>query len=300
MNQRITMMLTGVVIAALFVFTQLVFTVREGEVAVVTMLGKPVRSIESAGLYRRWPWPVQEIHRFDNRIRMLEGSFEETLTRDGKNVMVQIYAGWNIDDPLLFLERVGNSQQAGQNLDALLRTHKNAAIGRYRFAELINVDTNATKLADIERYLVESVETDAAKRYGIDVHLVGIRRLGLPETITQAVFDRMRAERQELADRYRSEGEGESIRIRSRADSERDQLLAAAEAEARTLRAEGDAAAAEHYQVFERDPDLAVFLRKLDTMKDMLNEKATLVLSSESEPFDLLKSGPAEPSGVAP
>jgi membrane protease subunit HflC len=294
MKNRFTMLLFGLIVVALFVFTQILFTVREGDVVVVTSLGKPVRSITGAGLYRRWPWPIHQIHRFDNRIRILESSFEETLTRDGKNVMVQMYVGWNIADPVHFLERVGNSQQAGHHLDGLLRTYKNAALGRYRFSELVNVDAGALKLEAIETGLLAAVKDEARERYGVDIHVVGIRRIGLPEAITQSVFDRMRAERQELADRYRSEGEGEAIRIRARADSERDQLLATAEAKARVLRAEGDAAAAEFYQVFERDPDLAIFLRKLDTMKEMLNAKATLILSSDSEPFDLLKLGPVK------
>lgn len=292
MRSRFTLLVFGFLVVAVFLLTQMVFTVREGEVVVVTSLGKPIRAIDDAGLYRRWPWPVHDIHRFDNRIRMLEGTFEEGLTRDGKNVLLQIYTGWNISDPMLFLERVGSTQQAGSNLDGLLRSHKNAMIGQYRFSELINVDPAELKLEDIEQKLLAAVQPEAGERYGVAVHIVGIRRIGLPEAITQSVFDRMRAERQEIADRYRSEGEGESIRIRARADSERDQMLATAEAQARSLRAEGDAAAAEFYQVFERDPDLAIFLRKLDTMKEMLNSKATLVLSSESEPFDLLKTGP--------
>ena len=292
MKTRLTMLLLAVVIMILFVFTQVLFTVREGEVVVVTKLGKPVKSINEAGLYRRWPWPIHDTHRFDNRIRILEGTFEEALTRDGKNVLLQIYAGWNIDNPILFLERVGNSAQAETNLDGLLRTHKNAAMGAYRFSELINVDANELKLEEIENRLLTAAQGEAKSRYGVAVHVVGIRRIGLPEAITQSVFERMRAERQELADRYRSQGEGEAIRIRARADSERDQLLAAAEAQARILRAEGDAAAAEQSRVFETNPDLAIFLRKLDTMKEMLNAKATLVLSSESEPFDLLQHGP--------
>jgi membrane protease subunit HflC len=292
MKPRISLLLLGLLIAALFVFTQLLFTVRQGEVVVVTALGKPVRALDQAGLYHRWPWPVHAVHRFDNRIRLVEGPFEESLTRDGKNVLLQVYAGWNIADPIRFLERVGQTDRAGQNLDGLLRTHKNATLGRYRFAELINTDATQVRLAEFEERLVDAVRPDALDRYGITVTTVGIRRLGLPESITQSVFDRMRAERLERADRYRAEGEGESIRIRARADSERDQLLADAEAQARALLAEGDAAAAEFYRAFETDPDLALFLRKLEAMKTMLGTKSTLVLSSETEPFDLLKTGP--------
>jgi membrane protease subunit HflC len=292
MKSRLSMIASALAIVAMIALTQFFFTVREGEIAVVTKLGRPVQAIQEAGLYRRLPWPFNEIHRFDNRIRTLEGSFEEALTRDGKNVLIQVYAGWSISDPLLFLERMGSTQQAALNLDGLIRSYKNAILGQYRFSELINTEPSALRLDAIETSLLESVTPEAASRYGVQVHLVGIRRLGLPEAITQSVFDRMRAERQELADRYRSEGEGEAIRIRARADSERDQLLATAEAQARKLRAEGDAAAAESYKIFAQDPDLAIFLRKLDTMEQMLNARSTLILSSESAPFDLLKQGP--------
>jgi membrane protease subunit HflC len=288
MKRRAIMILCGLVAAALFVLLQMLFTVRQGEVAVVTSFGKPVRALAEAGLYRRWPWPVQRIYRYDNRTRTLEGSFEEALTQDGKNVLVELYAGWRIDDPVRFLERVGTVEQAEAGLDGLLRTYKNATLGQVRFASLVNTDAGQLKLDAIESDVLAAVKPQALDRYGIDVRFVGIRRLGLPESITASVFDRMRAERQELADRYRSEGEGEAIKIRAQADSERDQILAKAEAEAKRIRAEGDAAAADYYKVFEKDPELAMFLRKLEVLEETLKEKSTVVLSADTEPFDLL------------
>jgi membrane protease subunit HflC len=253
-----------------------------------------VRALSEAGLYRRWPWPVQRLYRYDQRIHIHEGSFEEALTRDGKNVLLSAYAGWQVREPFRFLERVGTMAQAENSLDGLLRTHKNSTLGQYRFASLINTDPAALQLEEMERKMFAAVQPEALERYGIELHFIGIRRIGLPEAITQSVFDRMRAERQELADRYRSEGEGESIRIRAQADSERDKLLAAAESEAKRTRAEGDAAAAEYYQVFEKNPQLAMFLRKLEVLEVTLKEKATVVLSTDTEPFDLLKQGKDE------
>ena len=248
-----TPLLVGLTIAALFAALQVIFIVREGEVAVVTRLGKPERAITEAGLYTRWPWPVQRVHRFDARIRALQGSYEETLTGDGKN-------------------------------------------GEVAFAQLVNIDPAALRHDQIEQRVAEAVRPEAEKRYGIEVLFVGLRKLGLPEAITQSVFERMRAEREELAERYRSEGEGEAVRIRAQADSERDQVLARADAEARRLRAEGEAEAAAHYQVFSEEPGLALFLRKLDALRETLGEKSTVVLSADTEPFDLLL--PETPAGA--
>ncbi len=291
MKRNWSMITLGLLIAALFVLLQVLFIVRQGEVAVVTMLGKPVRAIEAPGLYKRWPWPIQRVYTFDNRTQTVEGSFEEALTQDGKNVLVGIYAGWRIAEPLKFLERVGTRQQAESSIDGLLRTYKNSILGQYKFSNLINVDAKELKLTDIESALLAAAAPEALSRYGITLQFAGIRRIGLPEAITQSVFERMRAERQELADRYTAEGEGEAIRIRAEADSARDKLLSAAEADAKRTKAEGDAAAAEFYEVFEQNPELAMFLRKLEVLEETLKVKSTVVLSADTEPFDLLKSG---------
>lgn len=291
MKRNPTLFLFGGLIIALFLLMQVLFIVREGEVAVVTQLGRPVRALTEAGLYRRWPWPVQRVYRYDHRVRTLQGSFEEALTADGKNVLLALYAGWRVADPVRFLERVGTVEQAEASLDGLLRTFKNAAVGQYRFGQLVNTDAAALRGEELEQHVLEQARPQAWERYGVDLQFVGIRRLGLPEAITQSVFERMRAERQALADRYRSEGEGEAIRIRAGADSERDQLLARAEAEARRLRAEGEAEAAEQFKAFEKSPSLALFLRKLDALEETLRDKSTVVLSSDTQPFDLLRGG---------
>ncbi len=294
--KRNTLLLTvGLLVAVMFVLLQVLFTVREGEAVVVTTFGKPVRELTAAGLYTRWPWPVQRIYRFDNRTHTLEGAFEETLTRDGKNILVAVYAGWRIQQPIQFLERVGTVEQAERNLDGLLRSQKNAVLGQFPFAGLINTNAAAVQFEAIEQQMLAAVQPEAVSRYGVEVQFLGVRKIGLPESITEKVFARMRAEREEIAERYRSEGEGEAIKLRAEADSTRNQLLARAEAEAKGIRAEGDAKAAESYQVFEKNPELAMFLRKLEVLELTLKTKSTVVLSSETEPFDLLQGDKALP-----
>jgi len=287
--KRNTLLLTaGGVVAALFILLQVLFTVREGEAVVVTTFGKPVRALTEAGLYVR-------IYRFDNRVHTLEGAFEETLTRDGKNILVAVYAGWRIQAPIQFLERIGTVEQAERNLDALLRSQKNAVLGQFPFSALVNTNTAEVKFEQVEQQMLAAVQPEAATRYGVAVQFLGIRKIGLPESITEKVFTRMKAEREEIAERYRSEGEGEAIKIRAAADSQRNQLLAQAEAEAKHIRAEGDAKAAESYQVFEKNPELAMFLRKLEVLEGTLKKKSTVVLSTETEPFDLLQGDKALP-----
>ena len=295
MKRNGLLLTVGALVAALFVLLQVLFTVREGEAVVVTTFGKPVRSLTEAHLYCRWPWPVQRVYRFDNRIHTLEGAFEETLTQDGKNLLASVYAGWRISDPIQFLKRIGTIEQAERNLDGLLRSQKNAVLGQFPFSGLINTDPKAVKFEEIEQKMLTAVQPEALARYGIEIQFIGIRKIGLPESITEKVFARMKAERDEIAERYRSEGEGEAIKIRAEADSKRNQLLASAEADSKRIRAEGDAKAAESYQVFEKNPELAMFLRKLEVLELTLKKKSTVVLSTDTEPFDLLQGDKALP-----
>ena len=289
MKKNWAVIIGGILVALLFVIVQCVFIVREGEAAVLTTFGKPLKTIREAGLYRRWPWPVQRVHLFDQRIHCLEGAYEQVLTQDGKNLLVALYSGWRIEDPRLFLERVGTVGQAERNLDGLIRNYKTAVFGRHPFSSLVNVNPEAIRFEEMEDTILKEVRSQAAARYGIEVVFLGIRQLGLPEAITAKVFDRMRAEREEAAEKYRSEGEAEAIKIRAAADSRRDQILAKAQADAKKIRADGDAKAAEYYRIFDKDPELAMFLRKLEVLEETLKNKATVVLSPETEPFDLLK-----------
>ncbi len=295
MRRNIWVSFFGLLVAAMFVLVMVYFTVREGQTAVVTTLGKPERALTQPGLYARWPWPVQKVHRYDQRIQCLEGSSEQTLTKDGRSVIVTMYAGWHIQDPILFLERVGSMEEAERNLNGLLSNYKNAVLGQHPFAHLINIDKDVFQFDQIETQILDAARPEAKTRYGIALDFAGIRRIGLPEAITAKVFERMRAEREAIAVRYRSEGKGEAIRIQAEADSQRDQILAEAEAGAKRVRAEGDAQAAEFYKTFEQDPDLAMFLRKLEVLEETLKEKATVILGPETQPFDLLQGSTTLP-----
>jgi len=289
MKQRVLMSLVGLTMLILLALLMLVFTVRQGDVVVVTTFGKVQRSISLAGLYFRWPWPIQKVQTYDNRWHLLPGTYEQTLTLDGKNILAGVYAGWRIADPIQFFQGLGTVQQAENNLNGLIRNHKNATLGQFNFSNLVNVDETALKFEEIEQAILKAVQPGARDRYGIEVGFIGIRQIGLPPSITEKVFERMRAERAEIAERYLSEGEGEAIRIRAEADSQRDQMLAEAEAKAKRMRADGDAAAAEFYKTFEENPELANFLKKLEVLEETLQEGSTLILGTDTQPFDLLE-----------
>lgn len=279
----------GTLLLALFLLLLFLFQVRQTEVGVVTTFGKTTRPITEPGLYFKWPWPIQKVTKLDKRLQSTEGKFEETLTSDGRSLIIMMFTGWRIDDPALFYSRAsgGSIIEAERSLENIVRAAKNAAVGRHSFAHFASVNPSDLKFDEIEKEVLAAVQSDA-KALGIAVDLVRIKRIGLPESVTEKVFDRMKAERNTEIERLKSEGQREATEIRSAADREREALLAEADAQAARIRSEGEAEAAKSFSVFQQDPELAVLLLKLNALETSLKERATLIVDPRTPPFDLL------------
>ncbi|MHC4532174.1 MAG: SPFH domain-containing protein, partial [Planctomycetota bacterium] len=128
--------------------------------------------------------------------------------------------------------------------------------------------------------------------YGIEIKDLGIKQLKVNEEVTKDIFERMKAERNRRTQATIAEGNAEAIKIGTDADSKKTELLAAAEARAKAIRGEGDAEAAKFYKMLEADTDLAMFLRDIEALKKILEKRSTVVLSADSEPFNLLMKMP--------
>ncbi len=290
---------TGVVVLLIFASMLFAFQVRQTEVVVVTTLGRYTRSIEEPGLYFRLPWPIQNVHRYDNRLRNLEKKYEQTTTADGRIILIEAFVGWRVKDPRQFLEAFGDSlPEAERNLEIQLRTAKNNVVGSHPLSDFISVDPQSLKFDQIEAEMLAELRR-AATPFGVEIVLLGIKQIGLPESITTKVFERMKAERERLVKQFQGEGEREAIAIRSEADLKREQILAEAEARARQILGEAEARAAAELKTFEQNTELAVFLLKLDALEQSLKERATLILDPRTPPFDLLQ-GALSPRTVKP
>lgn len=281
----------GALLLLVFLALLFCFQVRTTEVAVVTTFGEYQRSCPEPGLYFRLPTPIQKVYRFDRRLRNFDSKFETVTTRDAKNLLVMVYVGWRVSDPKIFLERLnGDSQRAEQALESLVRNAKNAVLGSYQFGALVSPDRTHVRFDDIEADILKAVKGDALTNYGLSVELVGIKQLGLPESITAKVFERMQAERQRLAAKYRGEGQQRDIEIRSEADRRRNELLAQADSDALKLKGDAEAAAAPYYAVFEQNPELAKLLLDLTALRDVIKDRTMLILDEQTAPFNLLRS----------
>ena len=287
-------LVTGAVLALIFALMLFAFQVRKTEIAVVTTFGQYSASHSEPGLYWRLPWPIQKIYRFDNRIQTFETKFEQTMTR-AEPIMISVYVGWKITDPNIFLKTVnGDVLEAERRLEPLVRNFKNGVIGQHPFSDLISTNSAALKFDQIEEEMLKGIQAPAQTNYGIRVELLGIKQLGLPESVTTAVFTRMRAERQTRISELRSQGEARASFIRSNANSETNNMLTSAEAEATIIRGDAEREAAKYYEVFAQEPALAIFLWGLKALEVSLKERATLILDHQTTPFNLLNSQPGD------
>ncbi|MEJ5259653.1 MAG: protease modulator HflC [Anaerohalosphaeraceae bacterium] len=281
------------VILTILGFVGFTFQVRQTESALVTCFGNPVRSITEPGLYFRWPIPIHRVHRFDSRSRLLEVQMQETATAGGEPIIIVSYLIWRIGDPLRFLTSVQDIDGAQEKLRVQLQNAANTVVGRHPFSDFVNTDPSKLRFEEIEQEITAALQQQAAANYGVDVRLAGIKRLMVPEKVTQDVFERMKADRKVKTDTIVAAGNAEADRIRSEAEAKQKELLAVAESRAQAIRGAGDAEAARYYKELEADPELAMFLRDLESLKRILKERTTLVLGTDVEPFSLLKKRPS-------
>lgn len=290
MKRNSLTILVGALLVLIFVLLLFTFQVRQTEIALVTTFDRPTRFIENPGFNWKWPPPIQRVYKFDKRIQGFEqDKVEETLTQDAYNLVVQVYVGWTISKPDLFFSSFpsGTVAAAQPALEALIRGAKRAVISQHPFTDFVSKDQSQVKFPQIEQEMLNMMKDSALNNYGIDIKFVGIKKLGLPESVTQKVFDRMIAERQKEIDNLKSQGEAQATVIRSAADADRANILTKAEAEALEIRGQADAQAAKSYAVFEQSPDLAMFLRDLRALEDV-STKTTFILDERTRPFNLL------------
>ena len=275
---NIPIILLGVVVVAVFGTAIFSYQVNETERAVVLTFNK-ITGEKGPGLHFRWPLPIQKIQKYDIRLRCFDGNIgklEEIRTADGKNITAGIYTVYRIKE---------------DDLASLMRTVKSAVIGKYNLDQLVNTDPKKIMIAKMEEEMLALIAPKVKDLYGLEVISASIKTIGVPETPAKAIAERMIQERDAAAAKYKEEGNVKSRRIMTEADTAKRNALTQAEAKATRLRAEGDAAAAQHLAVFAENPDLAVFLRKLDSMKRLMGKRTTLVLDTNSAPFDILKYG---------
>lgn len=266
------------------------YSVRETEFALVTEFGRPLYTVTEAGLHAKWFF--QNVDRFDRRLRVYNPRPSEFLTGDKKNLVIECYAIWQIQDPKCFVETVGDPAAAEMRLHDIIWSSLAAALGSHNLDSIIAPSPESVTAEDLLDRLSEQTDRDALARYGIRVADVRIKRLNLPDQNKQSVYARMRAERERIARQYRAEGEEQALAIRAEADRQREEILSAAYREAESVKGEGDAESTRVYsEAYARNPRFYKLLRTLESYKKIFNDDTTAILSSDSELLKIMMQG---------
>ncbi|MCC6293704.1 MAG: protease modulator HflC [Bryobacterales bacterium] len=282
----------GLGVLVLLFLWQTFYAVRETEFVLVTQFGRPVYTVTSAGLHMKWFF--QSATYFDRRLRVYNPRPSEFLTRDKKNLVIESYVAWRIDDPKRFVETVGDPVAAEMRLHDIVWSGLSAALGTHDLEAIVSANPAQVKAGEMLDHLAAATGQSALAGYGIRVVDVRIKRLNLPEQNKQSVYARMRAERERIARQYRAEGEEQALSIRADADRQRDEIVSAAYKEAEKTKGEGDAEATRVYsQAYAKNPRFYKLLRTLESYRKIFDDKTTAILGSDSELMKVLMRGEA-------
>lgn len=312
--QRI--LIIGLLLALVLAF-MVTYIVRFNETAVVVTLGKADESsvIRTSGLHGRLPYPFQKVIKYDTRFRLIQSDQETQQTADKSQVLVTSFVTWKVSDPLKFFKRFGGSgdgvsgsgsvdnprehyREAERIIKAKLRSAA-GEVARFRISDLLSINTTESKIADLEKAMLDRVNGDTAgetklSEYGIETQTVGISGIGFPQETTKTVFERMKSGRLKIANELIAQGQSEAAAIRSAADNDAKKIKAFAEQLAASIRTQGDIEAATYYKQMTEDPQLAVFIQNMSFFKKSFGKSTTFVIPTSIPGFELLRPDAAK------
>lgn len=270
-----------VLIAVVVVGYSSVFTVHQTQQAIVLQFGNPKRIANEPGLHFKMPF-IQNVTFFEKRILSLDTDPEEIITADQKRMVVDVFTRYRISDQLAFFQAYRTIDAAENRLGTTVASTLRELLAKEQFTALLTGER-----AELMSRLKARVSEDMV-RNGIEVVDVRIKRADLPEQNKDAIFQRMRTEREREAKEERALGDEEARRVTARADRDRTVLIAEAKKTAEILRGEGDGSRAAIFNtVAEKDPDFYAFYRSLQAYREALNsEDTTLVLNPNSDFFE--------------
>jgi len=278
---RFPLVLAALVVAVLAIIAAFsLFTVDPTELALVLRFGEPVRDLINApGLYARVPF-IDSVVYLDKRILALDDERQEVLVADNQRLEVDAFVRYRIEDPLLFYQSVLNVQGANSQLGGMLNSALRRTLSEASISDIVR-NRRDQLMAEIR----DSVRS-GAKRFGLEVIDVRIKRADLPEENSEAVFHRMQAERQQRAASYRAMGAQQSQQIKAEADRKVTVTIATAQQQSDQIRGEGDG---ERNRIFAEaygaDPEFFAFYRSMQAYDTSLKSDSRAILSPKSDFF---------------
>lgn len=287
MRSKVRIAISILVLMILWNLGSALYTVGEMQQALVVRMGAPVDLITTPGLKFKFPL-IDSVSYYDTRLLTLTPPSEQVILGDQKRLEVETYVRFRIADPLRFYQSLRTLDQANAQLTQLVSSSLRRELGRVMLKSLLS----AERPQIVEHIQKEVVEK--AKPLGIEITEVRFHRADLPFETSQAIYDRMKSERQREAKELRAQGFEWAQQIQAKADRERAVLISEAQRQSKITHGEADAKANQIFaQAFGRDPQFYKFYRTLQTYRHALSEAApTLVLSPDTAFLKDLKTGP--------
>ena len=282
MKNKLTLLI-GVLVVIVLLAYMFVFQLRDDEWAVVsTFRSADTSNVKTAaGLHFKWFPPIQTVTKYSKLVQMMDDELEAVATRDNHVVIVKTYLAWRIADPLAFLRSVTTVDRAKARLGIMMRDVR-GVFSRYDFNDIVNPDPTQVKLAEMEDEATKVLSQLVGREdLGLTIERLGIRRIVVPEQVTERVFERMTQERERLAAEATTSGEAEAKRITEEAEQIKEQILSFADRFAGAIRLEGDIEASKYLDPLGENPELANFLRWTEALETMLKHRTTFMLSTE-------------------
>jgi len=281
--------LLGLAAAVVFVGLASVFSVNEGESALIVRLGAPVGVIDKPGLKFKAPF-IDTVIVNDSRLLLLEPPAEQVILGDQKRIVAQTYTRFRIVDPLRFYQTLHSLTEARAQLSQVMNTAMRREFGRINLPTLLS-----QRRSDV----VQNIQSEVSAKFapdGVEIAEVRLHRADLPLETSQAIYDRMKSERQREAKELRAQGFEWAQLIQSRADRDRTVALSEAQRYAQITRGEGEAEASRVLADAQKgDPAFYTFYRSLQSYRQALADSApVLLLTPDAEFLKALKSGPPE------
>ena len=276
-----------IILIFLLIFFSALFIVRQTEQALVLQFGDPIRVIKEPGLKIKIPL-IQNAIFYDTRVLDFDAEVEEVILSDQKRLLVDAFIRYQIVDPLKFYQTVSNEAGFKARVGGILSGSLRRVLGSDPLEVVLSQDR-----FELMEKIQEGIDVETIN-FGVKMVDVRIKRADLPKANSEAIFARMRAEREKEARQFRAEGSEESQRIKSKAEKENAVILANANKESQTIRGEGDGESVRIYaETFKKDEDFFSFYRSMEAYKKAFkdgDDEPTLILSPDSDFFKYFDS----------
>lgn len=302
--KRVVIISAVLVLVAFIVAGSSMYVVHEGEQAVITQFGKPIRAVTAAGLYFKAPL-IQEVHRLDARLLPWDGEPQDMPTKDKRRIYIDVWARWRIVDPMKYFKVVGTERSGMQRLDELVDSAVRSVIASNNLIDAVRTtddpleyeseelakewaarrDRVSNGRAELEAQIRRQAGESMTDTFGMELVDVRIKRIDYVENVREKVYERMRSERMRIASLFESEAEEERNRILGATKKELDEIEGDMMKRSAEIRGEADAKVIEiTAAAYGQDPHFYAFLRQLEGYRETLGRGTRLILSTEN-PF---------------